>query len=93
MTWKKVAPMAFQSTSTVEAEDVESDLEDLEEHYYSNLRRYSAILDRDRPRHYTTQQFEYARMGLSWWPRWLREVSLSSCHPGPLPGLCFLLET
>ena len=45
-----------QSTSTVEAEDVESDLEDLEEHYYSTLRRYSAILEPDRPRHYTTQQ-------------------------------------
>ena len=45
-----------QSTSTVEAEDVESDVEDLEEHYFSNLRRYSAILERDRPRHYTTEQ-------------------------------------
>ena len=50
------ASSSSQSTSTVEAEDVDSDLEDLEEHYYSNLRRYSAILERDRPRHYTTQQ-------------------------------------
>ena len=50
------ASSSSQSTSTVEAEDVESDLEDLEEHYYSTLRRYSAILERDRPRHYTTQQ-------------------------------------
>ena len=45
-----------QSTSTVEAEDVESDLESLEEHYYSDLRQYSAILAREFPRHYTTQQ-------------------------------------
>ena len=50
------ASSSSQSTSTVEAEDVDSDLEDLEEHYYSNLRRYSATLERDRPRHYTTQQ-------------------------------------
>ena len=50
------ASSSSQSTSTVEVEDIESDLEDLEEHYYSNLRRYSAILERDRPRHYTTQQ-------------------------------------
>ena len=47
---------ATVALSTVEAEDVESDLEDLEEHYYFNLRRYSAFLERDRPRHYTTQQ-------------------------------------
>ena len=40
----------------MEAEDVESDLEDLEEHYYSNLRQYSAILEQERPQHYTTQQ-------------------------------------
>ena len=50
------ASSSSQSTSTVEAEDVETDLEDLEEHYYSNLRRYSATLERDRPKHYTTQQ-------------------------------------
>jgi len=31
-----------QSSSTAEAEDIESDLESLEEHYYSDLRRYSA---------------------------------------------------
>ena len=31
-------------------------IEDLEEHYYSHLRRYSATLERDRPRHYTPQQ-------------------------------------
>ena len=50
------ASSSSQSSSTVEAEDVESDLEDLEEHYYSNLRRYTACLERDRPEHYTTQQ-------------------------------------
>ena len=50
------ASSSSQSTSTVEAEDVESDLEDLEKHYYSNLRRYSTILERDRPGHYTAQQ-------------------------------------
>ena len=52
------ASSSSQSTSTVDAEDVESDLEDLEEHYYSHLRRYSAILERDRPRHYTPQQMK-----------------------------------
>ena len=50
------ASSSSQSSSTAEAGGVESDLEDLEEHYYSNLRRYSAFLDRDRPRHYNTQQ-------------------------------------
>ena len=44
---------ASQSASTVEAEDIESDLESLEEHYYSNLRQYSATLERDFPAHYT----------------------------------------
>ena len=41
------ASSSSQSSSTVEAEDVEveSDLEDLEEHYYSDLRRYSAFLE------------------------------------------------
>ena len=43
-------------SSTVEAEDIESDLESLEEHYYSHLRQYSATLERDFPAHYTTQQ-------------------------------------
>ena len=50
------ASSSSQSSSTVEAEDVESDLEDLEEHYCSNLRRYSASPERDRPSHYNTQQ-------------------------------------
>ena len=45
-----------QSSSTVEAEDIESDLESLEEHYYSDLRQNSATLERDFPAHYTTQQ-------------------------------------
>ena len=45
-----------QSTSTVEAEDIESDLENLEEHYYSDLRQYTAVLEREFPQHYTTQQ-------------------------------------
>ena len=45
-----------QSSSTVEAEDIESDFESLEEHYYSDLRQYSATLERDFPAHYTTQQ-------------------------------------
>jgi len=43
------ASSSFQSTSTVDAEDVESDLEELEEHYYFPLRRYSATLERGRP--------------------------------------------
>ena len=45
-----------QSSSTVEAEDIESDLESLEEHHYFDLRQYSATLERDFPAHYTTQQ-------------------------------------
>ena len=45
-----------QSSSTVEAEDIESDLESLEERYYSDLRQYSATLERDFRAHYTTQQ-------------------------------------
>ena len=59
------ASSGSQSSSTVEAEDVESDLEDLEEHYYSNLRRYSAFLERDRPRHYTSQQLNAATWPLA----------------------------
>ena len=35
-----------QSSSIMEAEDIESDLESLEEHYYSDLRRYTANLER-----------------------------------------------
>ena len=34
-----------QSSSTTEADDIESDLESLEEHYYSDLRRYTANLE------------------------------------------------
>ena len=40
-----------QSSSTTEAEDIESDLESLEEHYYSDLRRYTATLERDFSEH------------------------------------------
>ena len=87
------ASSSSQSTSTVEAEDVESDLEDLEEHYYSNLRRYSAFLERDRPRHYTTQQlnaqewvFPGGRDGLE------RFLSLPATWP-LARDLCFLFET
>ena len=35
-----------QSSSTTEVEDIESDLESLEEHYNSDLRRYTANLER-----------------------------------------------
>ena len=45
-----------QSSSTAEAEDIESDLESLEEHFYSDLRRYSATLERDFSAHFTSQQ-------------------------------------
>ena len=34
-----------QSSSTTEADNIESDLESLEEHYYSDLRRYTANLE------------------------------------------------
>ena len=43
-----------QSSSTTEAE--ESDLESLEEHYYSDLRRYTATLERDFSEHLNSQQ-------------------------------------
>ena len=49
------ASSSSQTTST-DAEDVESDLKELEEHYYSPLRRYSTTLERGRPRQYTTQE-------------------------------------
>ena len=45
-----------QSSSTTEAEDIESDLESLEEHYYSDLRRYTATLERDFSEHLNSQQ-------------------------------------
>ena len=45
-----------QSSSTTEAEDIESDLESLEEHYYSDLRRYTATLERDFSQHLNRQQ-------------------------------------
>ena len=45
-----------QSSSTAEAEDIEGDLESLEEHYYSDLRRYSATLERDFSSQFTSQQ-------------------------------------
>ena len=56
-----------QSASTVEAEDIESDLESLEEHYYSNLRQYSATLERDFPAHYTTQQLNTQEWDFDAW--------------------------
>ena len=45
-----------QSSSTTEAEDIESDLESLEEHYYSDLRGYTATLERDFSQHLNRQQ-------------------------------------
>ena len=50
------ASSSSQTTSTVNAEDVDSDLEELADHYYSPLRRYSTTLERGRPRRYTTQE-------------------------------------
>ena len=40
-----------QSSSTAEAKDIESNLESLEEHYYSDLRRYTATLEMDFSEH------------------------------------------
>ena len=47
-----------QTASTVDAKDVDTDLEDLEDHYYSPLRRFSATLERCRPakKQYTQQE-------------------------------------
>ena len=82
------ASSSSQSSSTAEAGGVESDLEDLEEHYYSNLRRYSAFLDRDRPRHYNTQQlnaqewaFSGGRDGLQRFLSLPTTWPLDSCFP------------
>ena len=52
------ASSSSQTASTVNAEDVDTDLEELEDHYYSPLRRYSATLERGRPRRrrYTDQE-------------------------------------
>ena len=45
-----------QSSSATDAEDIESDLESLEEHYYSDLRQYSATLEKDFSAQFTSQQ-------------------------------------
>ena len=47
-----------QTASTVDADDVETDLEDLEDHYSSPLRRFAATLERGRPtkKQYTQQE-------------------------------------
>ena len=79
------ASSSSQSSSTAEAEDVESDLEDLEEHYYSNLRRYSAFLDRDRPRHYTTQQLNAQEWAFSGGRDGLERFSLAPHHVATCP--------
>ena len=50
------ASSSSQTASTVEAEDVDTDLENLEDHYYSSLRRFSATLERSRPTKKYTQQ-------------------------------------
>ena len=44
------------SSSTTEAEDIESDLASLEEHYYSDFRRYTATLERAFSVHLNSQQ-------------------------------------
>ena len=44
------------SSSTIEAEDIESDLESLEEHYYSDLRRYTVTLETAFSAHLNSQQ-------------------------------------
>ena len=44
------------SSSPTEAEDIESDLESLEEHYYSDLRRYTVTLERAFSAHLNSQQ-------------------------------------
>ena len=50
-----------QSSSTTEAEDIESDLESLEEHYYFDLRRYTATLEREFSQHLN-------RASINMWP-------------------------
>ena len=81
-----------QSSSTVEAEDIESDLESLEEHYYSDLRQYSATLERDFPAHYTTQQLNTQE-----WVLMVTEKAFKGFSRflllGPLQDLCSLLRT
>ena len=55
-----------QSSSTTEAEDIESDLESLEEHYYSDLRRYTATLERDFSQHLNRQQLNNQECFFFW---------------------------
>ena len=50
------ASSSSQTASTANAEDVDTDLEELEDHYYSPLRRYSATIEPGRPRHCTPQE-------------------------------------
>ena len=72
-----------QSSSTVEAEDIESDLESLEEHYYSDLRQYSATLERDFPAHYTTQQLNAQEWDFHGDREGISKVSLAPYHVAP----------
>ena len=54
-------------SSTAEAEDIESDLESLEEHYYSDLRRYSAPWRGIFPHILLTNSL-IPKSGILWWP-------------------------
>ena len=79
-----------QSSSTAEAEDIESDLESLEEHYYSDLRRYSATLERNFSTQFTSQQlntqewdFHGGQEGIQ------RFLTLPTTWPWPLARLMF----
>ena len=52
-------------------------------HYYSDLRQYSATLERDVPAHYTTQQLNTQEWGFWWWPRRHSKVSLAPYYLAP----------
>ena len=65
-----------QSSSTTEAEDIESDLESLEEQYYSDLCRYTATLERDFSQHLNRQQLNNQEWNFLWGALDLRVTKL-----------------
>ena len=69
-----------QSSSTTEAEDIESDLESLEEHYYSDLRPYTATLERDFSEHLNSQQLNNQEWNFHGGREGISKVSHAPCH-------------
>ena len=88
------ASSSSQSASTVDAEDVDTDFEELQDHYYSSLREFSDIIERGRPanRHHCTPKELFAQ---EWDFRGGREVLkrfLSLPPTWPLARLMFPIK-